>query len=163
MAYSNKKFTPIQAYNKIQYYCSYQERSHFEVKEKLYGYGLNKLEVETIIIQLIEENFLNEERFAIQFAGGKFRQKKWGKNKIVYELKNKRVSSRNIQIGINSIDSLQYQNTLHKLALQKWNSLKKDSIIAKKVKTTKYLLQKGFEQSLIKEAIVKICLPDNIN
>ena len=81
-----QNLTPKQAFPKIKQFCAYQERCHSEVKEKLYGYGLNKDDVEELISKLIEENYLNEERFAIVFAGGKFRSKNWGKVKIKYEL-----------------------------------------------------------------------------
>ena len=77
-----QKFTPQQALPKAKHYCAYQERCHSEVKEKLYGFGLNTKEVDQILSTLIEENYLNEERFAIQFSGGHFRSKKWGRVKI---------------------------------------------------------------------------------
>ena len=81
-----------QAFLKIKHYCAYQERSHKEVMGKLYDLGLFKKDAELLVSQLIEEGYLNEERFAIQFAGGKFRIKQWGKKKIVYALKEKQVS-----------------------------------------------------------------------
>lgn len=151
-----QKLTPLLALPKIKHFCSYQERSHFEVKEKLYGYGLNKLEVETIISQLIEEDYLNELRFAQQFAGGKFRQKQWGKTKIKYELAQKRVSEYNIKKALSEISPTDYTNTLLKLATTKWNALKAEQYINREVKTTNYLLQKGYEHSLIKEVIQKL-------
>ncbi|HEV8079593.1 MAG TPA: hypothetical protein VGP43_02700 [Chitinophagaceae bacterium] len=76
------KLTKEQALPKIKLYCAYQERCHKEVKEKLYSLGLYKKDVEQLISQMIEENYLNEERFAIQYAGGKFRMNKWGRIKI---------------------------------------------------------------------------------
>ena len=85
MAFQN--FTPQQSVPKIKQYCAYQERCHAEVRDKLYSFGLNKIEVEEIISELITENYLNEERFAIHYAGGKFRMKQWGKNKIKQSLK----------------------------------------------------------------------------
>ena len=94
-----QSFTPQQALQKIKHYCAYQERCHSEVKEKLYGVGLRKNEVDEIISTLIEENYLNEERFAIQFAGGHFRIKNWGRVKIKYELKQKQVSDYCIKKG----------------------------------------------------------------
>src|SRR4030081_1027510 len=84
--------TKDQALQKARQYCAYQERCHKEVKDKLYGYGLHKKEVEESLSQLIEENYLNEERFAIQFAGGRFRMKQWGRVKIRYDLKQRQVS-----------------------------------------------------------------------
>ena len=152
----SKSFTPDQAFAKAKHYCAYQERSHTEVKEKLYGYGLRKTEVETILAKLIEENYLNEERFAKQFAGGKFRMKKWGRVKITHELKQKRVSSYNIRIGLEEIDETEYRSTLNKLAEAKWKLLKKDQYIARQVKTRQYLLQKGFEPALVTAAITAI-------
>ena len=87
-----QNFTPEQAIPKIKQYCAYQERCHAEVKDKLYSFGLHRKDVDEIIVLLIGENYLNEERFAIHYAGGKFRINHWGKNKIKQALKQKRVS-----------------------------------------------------------------------
>ncbi|HRD43896.1 MAG TPA: RecX family transcriptional regulator, partial [Ferruginibacter sp.] len=102
------------AWQKIKHYCAYQERSHKEVKEKLYGFGLYKAEVELLLTQLIEENYLNEERFATAFAGGKFRMKQWGRQKIKYELKQKQVSDYCIKKALAAIDGEQYEKILYK-------------------------------------------------
>ena len=145
------------ALQKIKHYCGYQERCHAEVKEKLYSFGLWKKDVETILAQLIEENYLNEERFAQLFAGGKFRMKQWGRVKIKYELKQKHISEYCIKKGLKEINEDDYQKTLHKLAAAKWKSLKSDkNIFSKKSKTMNYLLQKGYEASLANEAIVAL-------
>lgn len=145
-----------QAFQKIKHYCAYQERSHKEVKDKLYTYGLRTVIVEELIGLLIEENYLNEERFAKQFAGGKFRLKQWGKLKIKYELKLKHVSSYNISSALESIDETEYLKTLHKLAFTKWKSLKADTIFVKQSKVNAYLLQKGYEKNLINEIIKQL-------
>lgn len=152
MALRNK-LTPEQAWQKIKHYCAYQERCHFEVREKLYGYGLPKTAVETLISRLIEEDYLNEARFAAQFAGGHFRLKKWGRVKIVYELKQKRISTTNIKSALKEIDEDDYRASLQKLARTKWLTLKKETPISRRSKTSQYLLQKGYEQELIKEAV----------
>ena len=94
---NSQKFTPQQALPKAKHYCAYQERCHSEVKDKLYGFGLTTPEVNEIVSRLIEENYLNEERFAILFAGGHFRTKKWGRVKIAYALKQKQVSAYSIK------------------------------------------------------------------
>jgi len=143
-----------QAFKKIKHYCSYQERCHSEVKTKLYSYLLRKNEVEEIISQLIEDNYLNEERFAIRFAGGKFRIKHWGRKKIQYELRQKGVNNFIISIALREIDEESYLITLQKLAQAKWNSLKSENSISRQSKTNAYLLQKGYEQSLISEVII---------
>ncbi len=150
------RLTPQQALQKIKMYCAYQERSHQEVKDKLYSFGLHSTDVESILGELIAENYLNEERFAGQFAGGKFRMKQWGRIRIVNELKLKKVSTYNIKIALQQIDETDYENTLEKLALAKWNSLKVEQYISREVKTTRYLLQKGFEAVLIRQVLQKI-------
>src|SRR5215467_3120575 len=116
-----RTFTKEQALQKAKHYCAYQERSHFEAKEKLYSFGLHKQEVELVLSQLIEENYLNEERFAIRFASGKFRMKHWGRIKIKYELKQKQVSEYCIKAALKEIDEEEYRSTLIKLAAQKWS------------------------------------------
>lgn len=146
--------TKEQALQKIKYYCGYQERCHAEVKEKLYSFGLWKKDVESLIAQLIEENYLNEERFARLFAGGKFRMKQWGKVKIRYELKQKKISEYCIKKGLKEIDEADYKKTLQKLVVAKWKTLKSEkNIFSKKSKTMNYLLQKGYEASLANESI----------
>ncbi len=142
--------TPEQALQKIRHYCAYQERCHSEVKEKLYGYGLHKGAVEKIISSLIEDDYLNEERFAAQFAGGRFRMKKWGKVKIRYALRQKNVSEYCIKKGLNAIDEDDYLNTLAQLFAQKLKELKgqKNQFIRKR-KIQDYLIQKGYESDLI--------------
>ena len=149
-----KNFTPQQALQKIKHYCAYQERCHSEVKNKLYSFSLHKNEVEQIISTLIEDNFLNEERFAIQFAGGHFRAKNWGRVKIKYELKQKQVSDYCIKKALQKIDEDEYLKTLDKLAAAKINLLKSEkNIFIKKRKLQDYLQQKGFEVELIKEIL----------
>lgn len=142
-----------QALEKIKSYCAYQERCHREVKEKLYSYGLKKAEVEEILSFLIEENYLNEERFAVQFAGGKFRIKHWGKKKIEYELQQKGIGGYLIKLALQQIDSEDYRNTLAKLALTKWKSLKNEHYIVRQSKIYAYLVQKGYEPTLVNEII----------
>lgn len=152
-----QKLTPGQALQKIKHYCAYQERSHAEVKEKLYGFGLYKKEVEPIISTLIEENYLNEERFAIAYAGGHFRSKDWGRVKIKYQLKQKQVSEYCIKKALKAIDEEDYQKTLQRLFDQKLKTLKSEkNIFIKKRKLQDHLLQKGFETELVRALIAGI-------
>ena len=150
-----KQLTKEQAYQKLKHYCAYQERCHAEAKEKLYSFGLYKQQVEELLSQLIEENYLNEERFAIQFAGGKFRMNQWGRIKIKQALKQKQVSEYCIRKALDEIDEAYYEKILQKLAAKKWNTVKGPGIsrFVKMSKTSNYLLQKGFEPPLIKRAI----------
>lgn len=147
------RLTKEQAMQKIKSYCAYQERCHKEVKDKLYSYGLFKSDVEFIISVLIEDNFLNEERFAIQFAGSKFRMKQWGKKKIQYELLQKHISTYLIKVSLKEIDEVQYLATLEKLATKKWVSLEEEHFMTRQAKTTSYLMQKGYETALISEMV----------
>ncbi|MBS1509324.1 MAG: regulatory protein RecX [Bacteroidetes bacterium] len=152
-----EKFTPQQALPKAKYYCAYQERSHSEVRDKLYGFGLNKTEVETIITTLIEDNYLNEERFAIQYAGGHFRTKQWGRMKIRQALKQKQVSDYCIKKALKQINDADYRNTLQKLFDAKLKTLKSEkNIFIKKRKLQDHLLLKGFEMDLIATLIASI-------
>ena len=149
--------TKEKALQKIKHYCSYQERCHKEVKEKLYGFKLHKNEVEAIIAQLIEENYLNEVRFAQLFAGGKFRMKQWGRSKIRYELKQKQISEYCIKKGLKEINEDVYNKTLQKLAAAKWKTMKgENNIFIKKSKTMSFLLQRGFEPALANEAVASL-------
>ncbi len=150
-------FTPEQAVPKIKQYCAYQERCHSEVRDKLYSFGLHKNEVEEIISTLITENYLNEERFAIHFAGGKFRMKQWGKIKIKQALKYKQVSDYCIRKALKEIDTDDYEKTFQKLVQQKLKSLKSEkNIFIKKRKLQDFLLQKGFETNMIRDAVKQL-------
>jgi len=149
-----KKLSKEQALTKIKLYCAYQERCHAEVREKLYSYRLYKNDVDQLISQLIEENYLNEERFAIQYAGGKFRMNQWGRIKIKYALRQKQVSEYSIKKGLKEIGDADYKKTLQKLAVQKLKTLKSETnLFRKKKKLQDYLLQKGYEVALIADAI----------
>ena len=148
-----KFLTKEQAVQKLKQYCAYQERSHYEVKQKLWELGVNRGEHDEIISTLIEEDYLNEERFALQFAGGKFRMKDWGKKKIYYALKEKKVSEYCIKKALNSIDEKAYEKTLQELAEKKFASLKAEQYLVRKKKTMDFLLQKGFEPELVNRII----------
>ena len=157
MAFETKNIGTEKAFGKIKHYCAYQERSHAEVKKKLYGFGLYKNEVELLMSQLIEENYLNEERFAFAFAGGKFRIKQWGKTKIKYELKLRQVSEYSIKKALAQIEEEDYLKSLHKIAAEKLSTLKSETnIFAKKSKLQNYLVGKGFEFNLIGEILKEI-------
>src|SRR6476620_1028545 len=145
MPLQKKYLTKEQALQKLRQYCSYQERSHYEAGQKLWELGVRRAEHDEIISTLIEEDYLNEERFAIQFAGGKFRMKDWGRKKIYYALKEKQVSAYNIKKALSQIPEDDYMRTLHQLAEKKYNGLKGEQYMIRHKKTMDYLLQKGYE------------------
>jgi regulatory protein len=142
--------TKEQALQKLRHYCAYQERCHWEVKEKLYSFGLRRGEVDEAISTLIEENYLNEERFALQFAGGHFRGKHWGRVKIRYELKQRQVGEYCIKKALASIGEEEYARTLERLGAARWESLREEeNPFVRRRKLQDYLLQKGYEMEMI--------------
>ena len=157
MAFQTKNIGTEKAFEKVKYYCAYQERSHAEVKKKLYGFGLYKNEVELLMSRLIEENYLNEERFAMAFAGGKFRIKQWGKTRIKFELKQRQVSDYSIKKALAVIPDDDYEKALHKLASEKITALQTEqNIFTRKSKLQNYLVSKGYEFNLIAEILKKM-------
>ena len=118
--------------------------------------GLPKTEVDQLVARLIEADFLNEERYSIQFAGSHFRVKKWGKNKIEFALRQKRISETNIKRAIQEIESEGYEQTLQKLAIKKWEILVKETPVSRQAKTRAFLLQKGYEAQKVQQAIARI-------
>jgi len=150
-----KYLTKEQALQKLKHYCAYQERCHNDVKEKLYQLGVWKKEHDEIIATLIEENYLNEERFAIAFAGGKFRINQWGRVKIKYALKQKQVSDYCIKKALKQIIEEDYLRLLSKLAKEKYAALKSEQYLVRKKKTMDYLIGRGYEMDLVKAAVEK--------
>lgn len=154
-----RSFTPTEAISKAQQYCAYQERSHQEVRNKLYSYGLWKNDVEEILTQLITDGFLNEERFAKAFAGGKFRIKHWGKNKIENELKFKGISKRCIQTGLREIDDLDYRKKLTQLIKKKNQTLSEPNPFKRRHKIGMFVIGKGYEAELVWSLLMDL-IPD---
>ncbi|MFD2965854.1 regulatory protein RecX [Sphingobacterium bambusae] len=150
-----KSYSPQQAKLKAENYCAYQERAQQEVRDKLYSWGLHQEDVENIIALLIEENFLNEERFAKAYVLGKFRMQGWGKIKIKLHLKAKRVSEPLIRIALREINDEDYHNMITKTIKKKTNQPLSKISLTEKSKLSKYLLSKGFEGDIIQEKINK--------
>ena len=147
----------------IYRYCNYQERCHQEVRNKLYELGATTPEVESLITDLIEDNLLNEERFAQSFARGKFNHKKWGKEKIRRELKMRKISDYCIKKGIAEIDEDEYERVLERLAERWWEHYKKvKPHWAREMKTVQYLVGRGFE-SVPAKAAVQRAATENLN
>ena len=146
----NTKATPNEAWLKIQKYCAYQERCHAEVKDKLYSMGLATTDVEAITTRLIEEGFLNEERFARAYAGGKFGVKKWGKIKIMRELQARKISTYCIKAGMSEIDDVVYYEQMKTLVYKRWEEMRKErDIYIRKNKTATYIIAKGYEPDMV--------------
>lgn len=149
----HKGYTVQEAKHKLEQFCAYQERCHKEVEEKLRGMRMIPQAIDQIIVHLIEENYLNEERFAQSFARGKFNIKKWGKNRIVQELKMRRISPYNIKAALKEIDEDIYLETLHGLALKRLSQITETNRQKKRKKLADYLLYRGWESHLVYEKI----------
>jgi len=150
-SYSRGGTSPEKALQKLKHYCGYQERSHAEVKQKLYSLGLSGKEAEELIFRLIEEEYLNEERFAIAYTSGKSRNNGWGRIKIRAGLKQKGISKYCILKALQSLNESEYIAGFQRIADKKWHSLQSEkNIFVKKNKWQQFLLQRGFEESIIK-------------
>jgi regulatory protein len=153
---NGKPLTVEQAKQKALRYCAYQERSHREVKNKLYELGLNSSDADELLTWLITEGFLNEERYAKLFAGGKFRIKQWGRIKIIHALEGKGVSKNCIRIGLKEIEEDDYQQTLEKLVAEKTSELQGENTFIVRDKISKFLIQKGYEPELVWGTLKKL-------
>lgn len=147
-----QKYSFLESKAKIEYFCAYQERCHSEVESKLYSWGLSSEQVGQLVADLIENNFLNEGRFAEAYASGKFRIKKWGKRKIFLHLKQKRVSEYSINKALNDLDEDEYLETIRHLISRKHQETKGNKW-EKRKKTLSYLQNKGFESGLVREQV----------
>lgn len=151
-----KKLTPNQATIKAQNSCAYQERCQQEMRDKLYEWGLYSNDVENIIANLISDNFLNEERFAKAYSGGKFRIKKWGRVKIKIELKRRKISDYCIKKAMQEIDEDEYIKTLKAVIAKKSKEIKGGKEQVRNYKIAQYALSRGFESDLVWEEIKKL-------
>lgn len=149
-------YTIEEATKKIEHYCAYQDRCHKEVSQKLKEMGMIPIAIDTILNTLIQENYLNEERFAKSFARGKFNIKKWGKKRIVSELKQRDISKYNITTALKEIDPEDYLNTLNTLALKRVDAIKETNVQKKRKKLADYLLYRGWESNLVYEKITEL-------
>ncbi len=140
-------------FEKIKYFCGYQERSIREVEAKLAELHCPKNEVPGIIEQLEAEGFLNNERFARTFASGKFRILKWGKRKISYELKMRGLPESVIRKGLEEIDEEEYYQTLKELLVRKAGEIKPGKNFKEREKILTFAVSKGFETSLVLEIL----------
>lgn len=140
---------PQQALEKARAWCAYQERSQQEMRDKLYEWGLWKDAVESIIAELVTGNFINEERFAKAYAGGKFRIKKWGRVKIRIELKKKGITDYCIRKGLQEIDGDEYEEALLKIIEERARKTHDRNPLKKNYKIAQYVISRGYEPQLV--------------
>ncbi|MES2575473.1 MAG: regulatory protein RecX [Bacteroidota bacterium] len=149
-------FSVKEAIQKIEYFCSYQERCHEEVVSKLRSMKMDSDEIDQIMVHLIAENFLNEERFACSFARGKHRIKHWGKIRITNELKFRNISQTLINIALKEITPEEYMATFHALAERHWETIRETNTLKKRKKICDYILRRGFESNLVYEKVKEL-------
>jgi regulatory protein len=137
------------ALQKLQRYCAYQERCHQEVRRKLLDLGVYGHTLEEVIHDLIEDNFLNEERFSQSFARGKFRNKKWGRMRIQQELKQRQITAYCIKKGLQEINEQEYIEVLNALLQKKLDEYAPEGEFQSRTKAAQYALRRGFESELI--------------
>ena len=144
-----KSYTVDEATKILENYCAYQERCHKEVELKLYDLNMIPEAKDHIILHLLQHNYLNEERYAKSFVRGKFSIKKWGRIKIINQLKFKGISDYNIKSGLAEIDTNQYLVTLQTIAEKKLPLIKESNSYKKSSKLASFLISKGFESELV--------------
>lgn len=144
-----RKYSSKETVQRIRLWCDRQERAQQEVRDKLYTWGLHQNEVEEIIAGLVIDNFINEERFARAYASGKFRIKRWGRNKIRQGLLYRKISDYCLAAAMEEIDEEEYNETLRSLAERKFDQMKSSDRHQKFPKIATYLMNKGFEKELV--------------
>ena len=140
----------------LENYCAYQERCHKDVTDKLRKMRMIPEAIDQIVVHLIQHNYLNEERFSKAFTRGKFRIKKWGKNRIIRELKFRQISDYAIKSGLKEIDLDDYYRTLHELTEKRIAQVKENNIYKKRKKVADYLLYRGWESNLVYDKIYEL-------
>ena len=155
---TKKVFTVDEIKRKLEQYCVYQDRCHKEVEQKMREYNLIPEAKEMILLSLLKDNFLNEERFAKSFARGKFRIKHWGKQRIVQELKQRDISAYNIKSALKEIDEKEYLKTIFEITERRNDTIKEPNNYKRKKKLIDFLLRKGYETDLIFRVVNEILI-----
>ena len=153
---TKKSFTVDEIKRKLENYCVYQDRCHKEVEQKMREFFLIPEAKEMILLSLMKDNFLNEERFSKSFARGKFRIKSWGKQRIVRELKFKDISAYNIKTALKEIDETEYIATIYSITEKRNAVISETNIYKRKQKLIGFLMRKGFENDLIYKVVNEV-------
>lgn len=144
-----KYFSIEEIKRKLERYCAYQDRCHKEIETKLKEFILIEEAKNQLLLHLMEHDFLNEERFSKSFARGKFRIKKWGKQRIIRELKMRNISEYNIKTALKEIDEAVYLTTIYEIAERRNDIISETDMYKRKKKLSDYLIRKGYEYDLI--------------
>ena len=156
MMKEKKYFSIEEIKRKIERYCVYQDRCHKEIETKLQEFVLIEEAKNQIILHLMEHDFVNEERFCKSFARGKFRIKKWGKQRIVRELKQRDISAYNIKTALKEIDEEEYLSTVLEITNKRNQQIQEPNVYKRKKKLSDFLMRKGYEYDLIFRTIDEV-------
>ena len=151
-----KYFTVDEIKRKLEHYCAYQDRCHKEVEQKMWEFNLIPEAKELILLSLMKDDFLNEERFSKSYARGKFRIKNWGKQRIVRELRFRDISAYNIKTALKEIDETEYLKTLYSITENRNEVISEPNVYKRKKKLIDFLMRKGFENDLIFKTVNEI-------
>mgnify|MGYP006226683769 FL=1 len=151
-----KYFSVEEIQKKLEYYCSYQERCHSEVFNKIMKLTTNIKDANSIITKLIDDGYLNETRFCKEFSIGKFNHKNWGKNRIISELKKRKISNKNIEIGLNEIGEDIYLKKFNELFEKQLNKHNRKNDVYTKKKIFDFFSYRGWEKNLIFKRLNKL-------
>ncbi|MBT4413409.1 MAG: RecX family transcriptional regulator [Polaribacter sp.] len=151
-----KYFTVDEIKRKLEHYCAYQDRCHKEVEQKMWEFNLIPEAKELILLSLMKDDFLNEERFSKSYARGKFRIKNWGKQRTVRELKFRDISAYNIKTALKEIDETEYLKTLYSITENRNEVISEPNVYKRKKKLIDFLMRKGFENDLIFKTVNEI-------
>lgn len=150
-----QKLTKQAAFLRLSSLCSRQEKCTADIQKKTRQWGLSATDTEEVVQQLREEGYINDERYARAFARDKFRFNKWGRIRIEYELRMRRIPTGVIQQALAEIDETGYTEMIKSEITKKQESLKKETGIQKKAKIIRFAEQRGYEQDLIREILEK--------
>ena len=150
---ARKRIPLEEAIIKIRTYCNYRDRCHKEVRDKLYTMGLYKREVDQALMQMMDEDLLNEERYAHSYARGYFRTKRWGKMKIQGELRLRQIHPSLITRALAEIDDVEYEKTIDALIEKKAKTLNKERPMERRQKIANYMLSKGYQYAEFKASL----------
>jgi regulatory protein len=156
---STKPFTrpsKAEALNQLARYCAYRERCHSEVRGKLLDIGMRGEMLEEIIAELITKGFLNEQRFAQEFVIGKFKALKWGRVKLINELRRKDVPKQIIHKALEALDDDRYVEVLQELAGKKLKSLPGRKSLKKRAALQRFLIGKGYEGEIVRKVVSEL-------
>ena len=141
---------------KLEHFCAYQERCHLDVVQKMRGMAIDSHAIDEIVVYLIQNKFLNEERFACSFARGKHRIKYWGNARIINELKARNISQTIIKTALKEISTDEYFTTFENLSVRIWENITEKNELKKRKKFCDYLLRKGFESQMVYEKVKEL-------